>query len=156
MRDRIFKPGKWISGLNPSAWTYANWRLFFVIAALWNLGAAIPGILYPELSMKIFYGVDLQDFYAILFYRSFWISVLIFGIGYLMIASAPEKHTGVIIMGIIGKIVVAGVWYYLVFHGQARLMAFFGAAGDSLFTIYFIICLLIGPKGPGSAALHGG
>ncbi len=136
----------WISQLNSFGWTYENWKTFFFVAALWNLLAAIPAIIRPDLYFKIYYGLATDDPYTIMLNRSFWIAVAIFGMGYWMVSRNPEKQTGIIVMGIVGKFAVAISWYYMVFTGMAEFMPFFGATGDSIFTVYFVIYLLSGPR----------
>ncbi|MBI9078038.1 MAG: hypothetical protein JEZ02_21755 [Desulfatibacillum sp.] len=137
-----------ISQLAPSGWTYSQWRKFFVIAALWNILSAVPATLWPEFNMKIFYDVLYGDDYAVMLNRCFWISVLIFGIGYAIVSNAPEKNQGIIVMGVLGKIAVTINWISLVLDGDATFVAFLGAAGDSIFTVYFIYFLASGPHNP--------
>ncbi len=139
MREKLTK-------LYPSGWTYSGWRTFFLVAALWNILAAIPASLWPEHNLKAYYGVLYGSDYAIILNRSFWLAVLIFGIGYYLVSRAPEKNLGIIIMGILGKVAVAINWYILVFTGMATAMAFVGATGDSVFTVYFIYYLMSGPR----------
>ncbi len=138
----------WSSQLTPSKWTYSNWCKFFVVAALWNILSSVPASLWPEFNMKLFYGVLYGDDYAIMLNRSFWIVVLIFGIGYMIVSRAPEKNRGIVVMGILGKIAVAITWYSLVLDRNATFVAFLGATGDSIFTIYFVYFLISGPTGP--------
>ena len=134
----------------PSGWTYSQWRKFFLIAAIWNILSAVPATFWPEFNMKIFYDVLYGEDYAIMLNRCFWISVLIFGIGYWMVSRAPEKNQGILVMGVLGKIAVAVNWFALVLDGMATFVAFFAALGDTVFTIYFIYFLFSGPKEPES------
>src|SRR4030042_2141959 len=121
-----------------------RWRLFFLAAGLWNWCGAVPAIFWPGLNLNLFYAITgLQDYplnyYLVFLNRSFWIAVLVFGLGYLIIASDPGKHLGIVVMGIIGKVIVALAWYYLFAMGKATGFAVFAATGDSLFTVFFLV-----------------
>lgn len=133
--------------------TYRRWRLFFLVAGLWNLGGAIPALVSPRLNLQLMYGLSPTEesslwFYLELLNRGFWMAVLVFGIGYLIIATNPGKHLGIVVMGIIGKVLVALAWSYLFAIDKATGFAVFAAAGDSLFTIFFVLYLLRGPRSP--------
>ncbi len=127
--------------LNPLTWELQSWRLFFLIAGLWNLTGAIPAILSPANNLEKYYDVKTDDFMTVFLNRSFWIVILIFGIGYLLIAYDPGLFYGIIVMGIIGKIIVALNWYYLRGIGKAKKGVVFVATGDLLFTILFVLSL---------------
>ena len=139
--------------MSDSASTYRRWKLFFLVSGLWNLGGAIPALVSPRLNIQLMYGLFPTEesslwFYLELLNRGFWMAVLVFGIGYLIIATNPGKHLGIVVMGIIGKILVALVWYYLFAMGKAAGFAVFAATGDSLFTVFFVLYLVRGPRSP--------
>ncbi len=127
--------------LNPLAWDYQMWRVFFVLSALWNFFFAFTGIIWPIRSLKRLCGVENPEEITIILYRSSWMSVLIFGIGYLIIAWDPGAHTGLVIVGIIGKIIASLGWFALFSKGMARKPAFWGAVGDAIFSVFFILYL---------------
>jgi len=131
--------------LNPLNWDYRTWRKFFLIAALWNFSGALPAIFYPALNMKFFYGVQTDNYYILFLNMAFWGAVLIFGIGYLIVSYNPGKNHGIVIMGIIGKTMVAATWYYLFGTDRATILSFLAATGDILFTLYFIYYLIRRP-----------
>ena len=132
---------------------YRRWRLFFLVSGLWNLGGAIPALVSPRLNLQLMYGIFKTDESSLRFYleflnRGFWMAVLVFGIGYLIIATNPGKHLGIVVMGIIGKVIVAMSWFFLFAMGKATGFAVFAATGDSLFTVFFILYLVRGPRSP--------
>lgn len=131
--------------LIPVNWDYGTWRKFFLIAALWNFSGAIPAIFSPALNMRLFYGVQTDNYYILFLDMVFWEAVSIFGVGYLMVAHNPGRNHGIVIMGIIGKTVVAANWYYLFGADRATMVAFLAATGDILFTFYFIYFLIRRP-----------
>jgi hypothetical protein len=124
----------------PKTWSYNDWRKFFTLAALWNF-TGLFSLLFSRLNMQIFYGINTNDFHTIMLNQLIWAFVIIFGIGYCMIAYRPEKNVGIVIMGILGKITVAIFWFPLFLSGKAALIAALAAFGDSVFAIYFFIYL---------------
>ncbi len=116
------------------------------MAALWNLLGSIPAIIFPEINLRLFYGLAGADYMTLFLNRGLWWAVLFFGIGYLIIALDPARQWGIIVMGIIGKTVVAVNWFYLFHIGKATWFAVFAASGDSLFTVLFVYYLLAGPR----------
>ena len=141
--ENAVKTGFRLSLLNPFPWPESNWRRFFFWAAMWNFSAAFPAIIWPEFGLKLFYSLSTHDPHIIIFNRCFWMAVAIFGMGYMMVSFNPSRQTGIIFMGVVGKIAVALNWCWMVFSGTASFMAFFGATGDSIFTVYFIVYLLM-------------
>ena len=132
--------------MNPLSWNYSTWQKFFAVSAAWNLIGAIPALINPRLNLIMFYGFSSDDYYTILLNRGFWASVFIFGIGYIIIAYDPGRSLGIIIMGIIGKIFVAITWFYLFAVDRAEISAVLAGGGDSIFTVFFILYLLRGPR----------
>jgi len=136
--------------LNPKKWDYRTWRKFFYIAALWNFFFSIPALIFPSLQVQLMYGFKTTSFYILYLNTALFITVLIFGIGYFMIAQAPEKNLGLVKLGIIGKTVV-GVGFYALFSaGRVTFIPVLGGTGDLIFTFYFITYLLAGPRSAGN------
>jgi len=134
--------------MNPLEWSYQGWRIFFLISGLWNLLGCIEGIVRPAKNMRRYYDIETNDYYTLFLNRAFWESVLVFGIGYLIIAYDPGKNLGLVIMGIIGKVIVAVTWLILFLRKKAKGSALFAAIGDSIFTIFFIVYLIGGVRTP--------
>ncbi len=134
--------------LNPTIWEYETWRKFFLVSALWNFCGAIPGIFFLFLSMRLFYGVQTDDYHTLFLSSLFWGAVLMFGIGFLIVANAPIKNLGIIVLGAVAKIIVAFVWYYIYFlyKDRATIIVVSAATGDLAFAIYFCYYLAKGPR----------
>ncbi len=131
-----------IQKLNPFIWDYPTWRKFFLISALWNFSGGIPAACFPALNMKLFYGISTSNFMAIHLNFAFWVTVILFGIGYLMIAYSPFQNRGLVILGILGKSLVAIGWYYLYIVDRATIVSVLAGTGDLIFTVYFIIYMI--------------
>lgn len=111
------------------------WRIVFLLAGLFTSLGVIPGIIRPKDGLMTFVGKEINDFYAIYFFQSLWIIVLIFGIGYLIVATRPSKHIGIVIMGLIGKFTFA--INVLLNLGNLSQLALIGAIIDFAFVILF-------------------
>ena len=101
--------------MNPQSWNMADWRIFFVIAGMWNFSIALPALLMPRFYIRLMYGFRTDNFYIIMLNTVFFIIVSLFGAGYFMVACDPAKNTSVTVLGIIGKILVGGLFYYIFF-----------------------------------------
>ncbi len=134
--------------LNPTKWDADIWKKFFLIAALWNLSGAVPGIFMSGLNLRLFYGIQTTDFHTLFLNSMFWGAVLVFGIGYLIVAKDIGKNPGIVTLGVICKSLVALVWYYIYFFGcnRATILVVGAATGDVIFVGYFVYFLMRGPK----------
>ncbi len=138
--------GKAIELVYPLSWDYRKWRKFFLIAGLWNVFGSLPGILFPTLQFQRMYGFETNNFYILNLQSIFLYFVLVFGIGYLIVARDPGKNVGIVVMGIIGKAIVVVYFYYFYLTGKATLVPVFGGTADAIFTLYFIYYLMKGPR----------
>ena len=79
----------------------------FVLAAVWNLVGAGFGYFNTEYTFQGLFERELNDplFYEI--YKGAWGTTLMFFIGYLLVAYNPVKHSGVALIGGIGKLAFA-------------------------------------------------
>ena len=84
-----------------------SWKILFLIAGIYTAGGVLPGIINPEKGLLDFTGKVIEDWNAIYFFRSLWITVLVFGVGFFIVAKNPSKHIGIVIMGFLGKLLFA-------------------------------------------------
>jgi hypothetical protein len=110
----------------------------FIISAIWNLIGAVFGYFNTAFTFNCFFNRELLDplFYAI--YQGAWGTTLVYFIGYLIVAKNPLKHTGIVIVGGIGKIgfAISLLKFYLA--GLAGPVVFVVIAGDFVFAIFFL------------------
>lgn len=116
----------------------AFFKTLFVIAALWNLAGGILGYFNPAYSFNLLFGRELADplFYAI--YKGASGTTLIYFVGYLVVAFDPLKHTGIVLVGGIGKVGYATQLLKFYLGGIAGPSAFVVIIGDFIFTLLFI------------------
>lgn len=113
-------------------------RILFVVAALWNFIGAIFGYFNTAYTFNGFFNRELKDplFYAI--YQGAWGTTLVYFVGYSIVAYNPLKHTGVVMVGGIGKVgfAISLLKFYLV--GLAGSIVFIVIVGDFIFFLLFL------------------
>lgn len=112
------------------------YKYLFIIGALWNFVLALPYLISSFMGTTIFTGASLM------YYQGFLCIVIIFGIGYFMVGLNIDKNHGIVIMGVIGKILVFIFFlvYYLMGHLPFRYVLV--GVGDLIFAILFIKFLI--------------
>ena len=112
-------------------------KVLFIAAALWNLIGAVFGYFNTAFTFNGFFDRELTDplFYAI--YQGAWGTTLVYFIGYSIVAYNPVKHTGIVIVGVIGKIgfAISLLKFYL--SGLANSIVFIVIIGDFIFSLLF-------------------
>ncbi len=127
--------------MNPFAWDYSTWKWFFAFSALWNILGAAGALRDPADNLLKFYGIEIDDYYTLMLNKMIWQVILIFGVAYMIAAFNPDKFVGIIILGIMGKILAAYSFFKVYKEGRATLLPVFAGIGDSIFTLYFIAFL---------------
>lgn len=112
-------------------------RGLFIISAIWNLVGAVFGYFNTTITFDAFFNRELSDplFYTI--YQGAWGTTLVYFIGYLIVAYKPLKHTGIVIVGGIGKIGFAISLLKFYSLGLAGPIVFIVIVGDFIFALFF-------------------
>lgn len=110
----------------------------FIVSAIWNLIGAIFGYFNTAFTFNGFFNRELTDplFYAI--YQGAWGTTLVYFIGYLIVANNPLKHTGIVLVGGIGKVGFAISLFKFYLAGLAGPVVFIVIAGDFIFALLFL------------------
>ena len=118
-------------------------KVLLIVAAFWNLIGAIFGYFNTAYTFNGFFARELTDplFYGI--YQGAWGTTLVYFIGYSIVAYNPLKHTGIVIVGLIGKIgfAIALLKFYLA--GLAGSVVFIVIIGDFIFSILFFYYFIL-------------
>lgn len=116
-----------------------KFRVLFVAAALWNLVGAGFGYFNTALTFAGFFGRELNDplFFAI--YQGAWGTTLVYIFGYLIVAKDPVRHSGIVIVGGIGKVGFALKLLQLHLEGLAGPVVYVVIIGDLIFTALFLL-----------------
>ena len=114
------------------------YRALFIAAALWNLIGAVFGYFNTTYAFGVIFGRELTDplFHAI--YQGAWGTTLTYFIGYSIVAYNPVKHSGLVLIGGIGKAGYAVKLLQLYMSGLAGSAALVVIVGDFIFVILFI------------------
>jgi hypothetical protein len=113
-------------------------RTFFVIAALWNFAGAFPGLLDTAGMYEREFGNALTDPVMIAIYRGAWGTAFLYGLGFLLVAYNPVRHTGIVIMGGLGKTLFALNLLVMFLNGWTSDFAMFVILGDLVFVILIL------------------
>jgi len=114
-------------------------RIFFVIAALWNFAGAIPGLMDTAGMFEREFGRPLADPVMVAVYRGAWGTALLYGFGFLLVALNPQRHTGIVAMGGLGKALFALNLLQMHLNGWT---SDFAIVGDVLFVAIFLVYFL--------------
>lgn len=117
-------------------------RGFFIIAALWNFAGAVPGLSDTAGMFAREFGRELTDPVMLAVYRGAWGTALLYGFGFLAVAWNPVRHSGVVMMGGLGKALFAINLTYMHLNGWTSDFAIVVIGGDiifvALFAVYFV------------------
>jgi hypothetical protein len=123
-------------GLSDRERTRYAW--LFVVAALWNFAGALPGFVDSAGMFAREFGRELDDPVMVIVYRGAWGTALLYGFGFLMVARNPERHTGVVLMGGLGKAIFALHLLSMYLNGWTSDFALVVIAGDAVFVAMFV------------------
>lgn len=114
-------------------------RVLFVIAALWNLVGVVFGYFNTATTFQGIFGRELTDPLVFHIYQGAWGTTFVYFFGYLVVAHNPLRHTGIVIVGGIGKLGYAVKLVQLFAAGLAGPVALIVIVGDFLFVLAFVV-----------------
>ena len=111
----------------------------FFAAALWNLAAGAPALVFYEQQFKFVFGEGAYtgDFHQALLFRSFALSVLIFGVGYYTVSRDISQNRVIVWLGAVGKILVFAIFTDAFLRGHATMTGWVVSIGDLLWAVGF-------------------
>lgn len=114
-------------------------RMFF-LAALWNFIAALGGLFFYEAQFLLLFGeeADTGDFHQALFYRSFAIAVLLFGVGYYLVSKDTTQNRGIVWLGAAGKVAAFALFTQAVLKDKGTMIGWGVFTGDLLWALLFL------------------
>jgi hypothetical protein len=123
------------------------YKILFLVAGLWNLGAAIPcwlgGVFMPEVTFGLFGMPTPSSLFP--FHAMFWF-IMTFGIGYIIVSRDIYKNHGIIVIGIFGKILFFIDCIITLILKEANIIVVLTGVVDLIFVILFIEFLLTSKK----------
>ncbi len=125
------------STILPNTLNSRFWKITFLIAGIYTSCVVIPGIVNPEHGLLEFINQTTKDWNTIYFFRSLWITVFVFGIGFFIVATNPAKHIGIVIMGLLGKLLFASNVLIQFSNEKVSQVAMTAALIDLIFVLLF-------------------
>ncbi len=113
-------------------------RVVFVLAALWNLAGGIIGYFNPAYGFELLFDRELADPLFAAIYKGACGTTLIYFIGYSVVALNPVRHTGIVLVGGIGKVGFAIQLMKFYSAGIANSNALVVIVGDFVFFLLFV------------------
>lgn len=113
------------------------WKITFLLAGIYTTIGVIPGIFNPEQALLDFTGQIIEEWSTVYFFKSLWITVFVFGIGFLLVALNPVKHIGIVILGFLGKLFFASNVLFQYANEKVSEVAMTAASIDFIFVLLF-------------------
>lgn len=117
-------------------------RALFVISAIWNFAGAFPGLMDSAGMFEREFGRVLVDPVLVAVYRGAWGTAMLYGFGFLVVAYNPGRHTGIVLMGGLGKALFAFNLLGMYLNGWTSNFAIVVIGGDVIFVLLFLIYVL--------------
>lgn len=119
------------------------YRRLFLLSALWNVIPGLAGLLFYQSQFELLFGIKpiTGDFHQALLFRSFMITVILFGIGYYIVSRELTLNRGIVWLGGLGKVICFVIFTVCFFIGKATLIAFMIFLGDFIWAILFALFL---------------
>ena len=117
-------------------------RILFLISAIWNFAGALPGLFDSAGMFAQEFGRELTDPVLIAVYRGAWGTAFLYGFGFLAVAYNPVRHTGIVMMGGLGKALFALNLLFMYRNDWTSDFAIVVILGDVIFVTLFIIYFL--------------
>ncbi len=118
-------------------------RLLFLAAGWWNVLVGAAGLVGPRATAQLLYGDGMWTDERLLWFAwsDFSACVLLFGVGYFIVAGDVRKNHGIVLLGVLGKagVVVSFPLRYLA--GAATVWLLVPAVVDGLLAILFLLFL---------------
>jgi hypothetical protein len=125
------------------------YKVLFIIAGIWNLAAGIicwiGCVLMPDLFFKMFNMPLPSSLFP--FHAMFWF-IIAFGIGYIIVSRDITKNHGIILIGMLAKILFLIDCIITLISKEANIMLLGTGIVDLIFAILFFEFLLKVKKVP--------
>ena len=113
-------------------------RILFLVSALWNFAGALPGLFDSNRMFLEEFGRELTDPVLLSVYRGAWGTAFLYGFGFLAAAWNPARHTGIVLMGGLGKALFALNLLNMYLQGWTSPFAVVVILGDVVFVSAFV------------------
>jgi hypothetical protein len=114
-------------------------RWMFAMGAAWTIGIGGSVLVAPRWALEVFYHRDPATPDPLLWMTTgdFGMGVLLFGLGYALVAVDPEKNRGFVQLGILGKVLVVLGMVQRFVSGVGTQWVLAAALADLVFAILY-------------------
>lgn len=113
-------------------------RVIFIAAAIWNLCGGVLGYFNTGQTFMLLFDRSADDPLLLSVFKGATGTTLTYFIGYLIVAFNPLRHTGIVIVGGIGKVGFAIQMLKFYMAGLANANALIVVVGDMAFCALFL------------------
>lgn len=114
-------------------------RAIFIAAAIWNLCGGVLGYFNPAHAFVLLFDRRADDPVLLSVFQGATGTTLTYFFGYLIVALNPLRHTGIVILGGIGKVSFAIQMLKFYAAGLANANALIIVGGDLIFSLLFLL-----------------
>ena len=122
----------------------AYYKALFIIGGVWNFILSVPFLLlsFFDRTLLSLFVVGIFTGATLMYYQVFLWFVIVFGIGYTIVGLNLDKNHGIVLLGVIAKILafISFIAYYL--SGDVPFSLAMIGIGDLIFAILFIEFLI--------------
>ena len=119
----------------------AFWKIFFLMAGLFNCLVAGLGMCFPAVTFTVVTGVNNTEPVVLYIFFIACCVVFLFGLGYFSVVINVVTSRGIILIGALGKICFFSMGLYGYLHGIASLIFMITVCIDLIWAVFFIIYL---------------
>ena len=116
-----------------------GWKVFFIVAALFNFAAGVPSLVAPNEALQI---MNLPAAPDVLFHQVTGLLVVAFGVGYGIVAGDTSRNHALVWLGAGGKAGVVFLFWQAYAAGAIPFPAFVVSFGDLAFVAGFVVFLI--------------
>jgi len=128
-----------------------GYKRLFLIGALYNIVLGLIFLVFFSRLMSLF-DMPMPPRELAVFHQMGILLAMVYGIGYYMVSRDLYAHKGIVLLGIIGKIIVFLLFlHHLVFSGLHVLIFLIGV-GDLMFALLFCKFLVFARNGAGTGS----
>jgi len=113
-------------------------RVIFVVAAIWNLCGGLLGYLNPSHAFELLFDRRADDPVLLSIFQGAAGTTFTYFFGYMFVALNPLRHSGIVIIGGIGKVGFALQMWKFYAAGLANANALIIVIGDMIFFAVFL------------------
>ena len=122
------------------------YKYLFLIGAIWNLIVGLGFIVLSPLAESLIPMFDMELPPSLVFYHAFFGYVIVFGIGFYLVARDINKNHGIVVLGAIEKLYVFILFLIYFVLGYSNFLPILFVIVDLIFACLFVEFLISSKK----------